>query len=80
MIRLIKGSNLEKYINDIQNHDWSLVSHHDSCQSAFTYFVETLKGIFHNALLPPLTYITNLSFTEGVFPFELKIAQVLPLY
>ena len=31
-------------------------------------------------LLPPLTYITNLSFTEGVFPFELKIAQVLPLY
>ena len=31
-------------------------------------------------LLPPLTYITNLSFTEGVFPHELKIAQVLPLY
>ena len=31
-------------------------------------------------LLPTLTYITNLSFTEGVFPFELKIAQVLPLY
>ena len=30
--------------------------------------------------LPPLTYITNLSFTEGVFPFELKIAPVLPLY
>ena len=31
-------------------------------------------------LLPPLTYITNFSFTEGVFPHELKIAQVLPLY
>ena len=31
-------------------------------------------------LTPPLTYITNLSFTEGVFPSELKIAQVLPLY
>ena len=30
--------------------------------------------------LPPLTYITTLSFTEGAFPFELKIAQVLPLY
>ena len=29
-------------------------------------------------LLPPLTltYITNVSFTEGVFPFECKIAQV----
>ena len=31
-------------------------------------------------LTTPLTYITNLSFTEGVFPSELKIAQVLPLY
>ena len=33
-------------------------------------------------LLPPLTltYITNVSFTEGVFPFKCKIAQVLPLY
>ena len=33
-----------------------------------------------NPVIPPLTYITNLSFTEGVFPHELKIAQVLPLY
>ena len=49
MIRLINGSNLEKYANDIQNHDWSLVNHHDSCQSAFTYFAETLKRIFHDA-------------------------------
>ena len=31
-------------------------------------------------LAPPLTYITNLSFTERVFPSELKIAQILPLY
>ena len=31
-------------------------------------------------LVPSLTYITNLSFTEGVFPAELKIAEILPLY
>ena len=31
-------------------------------------------------ILTPSTYITNSSFTEGVFPSELKIAQVLPLY
>ena len=30
--------------------------------------------------LTPLTYITNVSFTDGVFPSELKIPQVLPLY
>ena len=49
MIRLINGSNLEKYANDIQNHDWSLVNHHDSCQSAFTYFAETPECIFDDA-------------------------------
>ena len=31
-------------------------------------------------LVPPLTYITNLSLTEGICPLQLKIAQVLPLY
>ena len=31
-------------------------------------------------LVPPLTYITNLSLTEGVFSHQLIIAQVLPLY
>ena len=39
---------MEQYVNGIQNHDGSLVSHYDSCQAAFTYFTETLKGIFHN--------------------------------
>ena len=36
LIRLIDGSNLD--MNNIQNHNWSLVNHHDSCQTAFTYF------------------------------------------
>ena len=42
----------------------------------------TSKVIKHiiDILTTPLTYITNVSFTEGVFPSELKIAQVLPLY
>ena len=28
----------------------------------------------------PLTYISNLSLQEGVFPDELKIANVIPLF
>ena len=28
----------------------------------------------------PLTYICNLSLTQGIFPSQLKIANVLPLY
>ena len=31
-------------------------------------------------LLVPLTHVFNLSLTEGVFPTELKLAKVLPLY
>ena len=59
MIRLINGSNFEKYVNDIQNHDWSLVNHHDSCQAAFTYFAETIKRIFHNAF--PVIRVKNVT-------------------
>ena len=49
LIRLINGSNLEKYINAIQNHDWSQVNLYNSCQAAFTYFSETLKAFFQAA-------------------------------
>ena len=31
-------------------------------------------------LLPPLTYVTNLSLTQGVFPDDLKKAKIIPLY
>ena len=42
----------------------------------------TSKVINHiiDILAPTLTSITNISFTEGVFPSELKFAQVMPLY
>ena len=42
----------------------------------------SLKCIYPviDTLVTPLTYITNLSLIEGIFPSELKIAQVLPLY
>ena len=49
LIRLINSSNLEKYINAIQNYDWSRVNHYDSCQTAFSHFSEALKDIFHVA-------------------------------
>ena len=28
----------------------------------------------------PLTHLCNLSLTQGVFPWQLKIANVIPLY
>ena len=30
--------------------------------------------------IEPLTYIINMPFMEGVFPFELKLSKVVPLF
>ena len=49
LIRLINESNLQKYINNIQNHDWTIVNQYRLCQTAFSYFSETLKRIFCDA-------------------------------
>ena len=33
-----------------------------------------------NSLIQPLKYVTNLSLSQGIFPDELKMAKVIPLY
>ena len=38
-----------------------------------------LKQISH-CIVDPLTHVCNLSFSEGIFPDELKLANVIPLY
>ena len=49
LIRLINVSNLEKYKNGIQNHDWTQVNNYNSCLAAFTYFSENIETIFQDA-------------------------------
>ena len=38
-----------------------------------------IKPVF-NMLIHPLTYVTNLSLSQGIFPDELKVAKIIPLY
>ena len=45
----------------------------DNFQSNF------IKDTF-DLLLSPLTHLLNLSITQGVFPDELKIAKVIPIF
>ena len=38
-----------------------------------------VKSTYEN-IISPLTYVSNLCISQGVFPTELKIARVIPLY
>ena len=38
-----------------------------------------LKNVIHN-ILKPLSYICNLSLKNGIFPEDMKMAKVIPLY
>ena len=49
LIRLINDSNLDKYINAIQNYEWALVTQQRSCQTAFTYFSDVLTKMFNES-------------------------------
>ena len=49
LIRLINESNLQKYINNVQSHDWTIVNQYRLFETAFSYFSETLKIIFCDA-------------------------------
>ena len=41
--------------------------------------LDDIKSVLNN-LVQPLTYVTNLSLSQGIFPNELKKAKVIPLY
>ena len=41
--------------------------------------MSVVKNIYH-VIADPLTFIYNLSLTSGVFPDEMKIAKVIPLF
>ncbi len=40
---------------------------------------DLIKNVIH-FITEPLTHIFNLSFTKGVFPDQIKIAKVKPIY
>ena len=49
LIRLINDLNLDKYINAIQNYEWTFVTQQRSCQTTFTYFSDVLTKNFNES-------------------------------
>lgn len=35
---------------------------------------------YHRILVPPLTHIFNLMLSSGIFPFEFKLAEIIPIH
>ena len=58
LIRLINDSNLDKYINAIQNYEWAFVTQQRSCRTAFSYFSDVLTEIFNESF--PVIKVQNL--------------------
>ena len=53
-----------------------LKNYSHGCDGIHTKVVENTYNVFSE----PLLHILNLSITQGVFPDELKIARVIPIY
>lgn len=50
-------------------------------QLEFTHiFAHFFYDLIRHAIIKPLTHVINLSFSQGVFPSQLKKAYVIPLY
>ena len=43
------------------------------------FYTNYFITIYHN-IFKPLTHVINLSLIQGVFPSELKLARVVPIY
>lgn len=48
--------------------------------SGFDNVTDEMIKICHKPLIKPLLYLIQLSFNEGVFPDQLKISKIMPLY
>ncbi|CAF4853482.1 unnamed protein product [Pieris macdunnoughi] len=51
----------------------------DKCSGRHNISGAILKR-YHQIIVPPLTYIVNLIFSTGVFPDQLKLADIVPIF
>ena len=49
LIRLKNQTNIDKYINTIQNFNWSAIHEYSNCNQAYSFFSDTLKRIFNES-------------------------------
>ena len=76
-------SNIEKriFVPDVTENDvWNVIAQLKNSSAGWDHFPAIVAKQCINGYITPLTHVINLSLIQGVFPSELKLARVVPIY
>ena len=76
-------SNIENsiFVPDVTENDvWNVIVQLKNSSAGWDHFPAIVAKQCINGYITPLTHVFNLSLIQGVFPSELKLARVVPIY
>ena len=76
-------SNIENsiFVPDVTENDvWNVIAQLKNSSAGWDHFPAIVAKQCINGYITPLTHVINLSLIQGVFPSELKLARVVPIY
>ena len=62
------------------NEVLSVISSMPSSAAGYDEMPASIMKLLIDYYIEPLTYLINLSITQGIFPCEMKLAKVIPIY
>ena len=63
-----------------ENDAWNVIAQLKNSPAGWDHFPAIVAKKCINGYITPLTHVINLSLTQGVFPSELKLASLVPIY
>ena len=63
-----------------ENDVWNVIAQLKNSSAGWDHFPAIVAKQCINGYITPLTHVINLSLIQGVFPSELKLARVVPIY
>ena len=76
-------SNIENsiFVPDVTENDvWNVIAQLKNSSAGWNHFPAIVAKQCINGYITPLTHVINLSLIQEVFPSELKLARVVPIY
>ena len=76
-------SNIENsiFVPDVTENDvWNVIAQLKNSSAGWDHFPAIVAKQCINGYITPLTHVIDLSLIQGVFPSDLKLARVVPIY